>query len=491
VNVSVRQRTVRRAPILLVVFGAIVAAIVFQQRAPSAPAHPSVAAAVNTGVAVPPPNALSASWYCAEGTSTPGGRADETVLLASLADARVVATITVTVGGSAPPVVRRIELAPHEEQRVHIADIVQTAEPGVVVEIDGGPAVVSHELVHGTDIAVEPCTRAAGTDWYFAAGSTVRGSQHYLALLNPFGDDAIVDVTLLTDSGLQQPDQLQAVVVPRRSRLTLTVHDQVPRQEHVATHVHARSGRVVVERTQIFDGTPPDAGPTREGIAVSLGAQAPAPSSYVAAGTTRGAGRAELGLGNFSASPTSVVVDVALAGDRTLEPQTVDVPAQGVVTVDITGRVPVDTDYAITVTPRRNGATIVPVVAELMAWWPPASTSSAVASTLGSVGIARRWVVTAPEGDADAYVTVLDPGAGPAVVGLLRAGRVDRGTSATSGEHRKIKAGGLAVFHVAHIGDEQSAFVVTADHAVVVGLTVLGAAGASASAAAPDPSYSG
>jgi hypothetical protein len=76
-------------------------------------------------------------------------------------------------------------------------------------------------------------------------------------------------------------------------------------------------------------------------------------------------------------------------------------------------------------------------------------------------------------------------------VGLLRAGSVDRRTSATNGAQRTIKAGGLAVFHVTRIADEQAAFVVTADHPVVVGLTMLGAAGASASAAAPDPSYPG
>ena len=44
-------------------------------------------------------------------------------------------------------------------------------------------------------------------------------------------------------------------------------------QERVAAQVHARVGRVVAEQSQIFDGTVPDQGPTREGIAVSLGAQ--------------------------------------------------------------------------------------------------------------------------------------------------------------------------------------------------------------------------
>ena len=95
-----------------------------------------------------------------------------------------------------------------------VADILATPEPGVVVETTGGPAAVSHQLQHDGDFAVEPCTRAAGPSWYFASGTTVPGAEHDLALFNPFGDDAIVDVTFLTDTGVQQPDDLQAVVVP-------------------------------------------------------------------------------------------------------------------------------------------------------------------------------------------------------------------------------------------------------------------------------------
>ena len=175
-------------------------------------------------------------------------------------------------GGNGAPVSKTMHLAPGEEVRVRVADILATPEPGVLVETVGGRAAVSHQLEHGDDFAVEPCSRSAGPDWYFAAGTTVEGSEHELALFNPFGDDAVVDVTFLTDTGAQEPDGLQAVVVPRRSRITIAVQDSVLRQLRVATHVHARVGRIVAEHTQIFDGKVPDSGPTLKGFAVSLGA---------------------------------------------------------------------------------------------------------------------------------------------------------------------------------------------------------------------------
>ena len=53
------------------------------------------------------------------------------------------------------------------------------------------------------------------------------------------------------------------------------MHDAVERQALVAAHVHARSGRVIAERTQLFDGSISEGVPVRKGIAVSLGAVSP------------------------------------------------------------------------------------------------------------------------------------------------------------------------------------------------------------------------
>jgi Family of unknown function (DUF5719) len=486
-----RARKVRRGPILLVVLAAVVAAVVVQRRAPS-PSTSVAAPALAQGVSVPPSDAASTAWYCAEGTSTPDGRADETVIVASLSQTRVDVTITVMPGGDAAPVSRRLRLAPGEETRVRIADILATPEPGVIVEVVGGRAVVSHELQHGEDFAVAPCTRTAGADWYFAAGTTVEGSEHYLALFNPYGDDAIVDIEFVTDTGVQQPDGLQALVVPRHSRLTVAVQDFVPRQERIATHVHARVGRLVAERTQIFDGTVPAAGPTRQGIAVSLGARAPAAVWRMPADTTDNGGTASLSLANFGATDASVAVHVVLVGDQSLAPQTVSVPSGGVTTVDVTARVPLGSNFAVTATVRALDGRRVPVVAELLASWAPASSTTGVASTLGSTVTARRWVIPTPDVDADATVTVLDAGGRPVTAELLHAAFVDRPTGVTSEPELAIAPGRAKVFRGVQVGrGSGGALVVTANHPIVVGLTLLGNAGASLSAAIPDLAYRG
>ena len=485
-----RARKVRRGPILFVVVVALVAAMVAQQdesSGSSATAKPTSARLATVGV--PAADVASSAWYCAAGTSTADGPSTETVVIASLARTDVEATITVMPGGDAPPATDTLRLAPGEQVSVPVADILETAEPGVVVETVGGAAAVSHELEHGDDVGLEACTRTAAADWYFASGTTVDGSLQDLLLFNPFGDDAIVDVSFVTDTGAQEPAGLQALVVPRRSRITVPVQDSVLRQTRVATRVHARTGRIVAEQTQTFDDVTVD-GSARDGIALSSGATSPSSVWRVPAGSTRDGGRVQLALANFTADDARVAVKTVMDGEGDLPAQTVRVPAQGVALVDVTTRVPLDTDVAVTATVKEVDGRRVPVVAELLATWPPASSSTGLASTIGSTLTATRWVVTAPDVDAEATVTVFNPGPEPVTAALLAADDVDRRVGPTSEPELAIGPGEVKTVRLVLSGSA-GATVVTANHPVVVGLTVLGGAGAAVATALPDLTHGG
>jgi len=54
------------------------------------------------------------------------------------------------------------------------------------------------------------------------------GATDTLALFNPFGDDAIVDLTFLTAQGVEAPGQGQAIDVPRRSRVSVALQQPLP-----------------------------------------------------------------------------------------------------------------------------------------------------------------------------------------------------------------------------------------------------------------------
>ena len=482
----------RRGPILFVVLVALVAAIVAQQNASGgsgASGASSAAVAARASIGVPTGDVASSAWYCAAGTSSTDGTAAETVNIASLAQTDIQATVTVMPGGDAKTATDTLRLAPGEEVSVPVADVLATAEPGVVVETVGGPAAVSHVLEHESDVAVESCTRTAAADWYFASGTTVEGSQQDLLLFNPFGDDAIVDVSFVTDTGAQEPSALQALVVPRRSRITIPVQDSVLRQSRVAARIHARTGRIVAEQTQTFDDASVD-GTTRTGIALSAGATSPAMVWRVAAGSTNDGGRVQIALANFTADDARVDVTTIVTDGKKLAPQTVRVPSHGVVNVDASQRVALDRDFAVTATARAVDGRRVPVVAQLLATWPPASASTGVASTIASTVTATRWVVTQPDVDANVTITVYNPGPDPVTAALLPASEVDRATGPTSEPELAIPAGGVRQISASRVSGRPVPVVVTTNHPVVVGYATTGRAGAAISSALPDLSHS-
>jgi hypothetical protein len=371
--------TTRRVPVLVVV-GAVVVGLVAASRAghPFTPATRASAAPVS-GPTVPPADAISSSWFCAEGTAIAGGRAQETVVVANLGRRPVVATVTVE-PSTQPIVTRRFAVPAAAQQRVDVTSLVTAAEPGVVVEVLGGAAVVEHELQHGSQTTVGPCARQAAPDWYFSGGDTGVGADDTLALFNPFGDDAIVDLTFLTAQGVEAPGQGQAVDVPRRSRISVPLQQLIPDQDGLAVHVHARTGRLVAEQSVSFDGTN---GLT--GFSTTLGATGAAASWRVPTGDAETGAGSTLALANFGGAGTRVDVRVVLDSGAALPTIHVSVPAMGLTPVPLS-TIPTGGGFAVSARAARGA-----IVVQLLGTWSSATPGPGSVATLGSTVTASRW----------------------------------------------------------------------------------------------------
>lgn len=321
------------------------------------------------------------AWYCAEGTSTPDGRADETIIIGNADATPSRATVTVYPGGDAPRVTKRYRVAPGQVSRIRVADIAVAAEPGVVVEVRGGRAGVVHEIRRGQDVALGPCAREPLARWSFAGGTTGKGAELWAALFNPFPDDAIVDVRAISGDGLRSPGALQGIVVPGYSRVSVPVHAGLPRVDLVALQVAARRGRIVAEQSMSLDGSD-----GRAGIAMTEGA-APATQWRFPTGVI-GSGRGErLVIANPTGRQARVAVRFGLDA-AAIEPQDLIVPGETALAVDLS-RVPPDVGYSMTLVADR------PIVAENVgsAAAPQGAQVRGIAAGLGLGVGAREWFV--------------------------------------------------------------------------------------------------
>jgi len=418
------------------------------------------------GPVIPGDDVVASAWYCAEGTSSAIGRASETVIIGNLERHPIEFEMTVMVGEGAPSQTERAELEPYEQRRIPVRGLAESPEPGVVVEIFGGRAIVEHEIEGRDDIAVGPCSRTAARRWFFAEGSTERGAEDWLALFNPFGEDAIVDVTFLDEAGLEQPEAGQALVVPRRSRVSVAVHDIARRQGQVAVLVEARTGRIVAERSGHFDGTE-----GRMGITLSLGTTRAAtrwrfPVMGGGAGTT-----GSVSIANLDDRRAQVEVQLLRAGGgRSTLPETVELLSDTIKRVDVGGRGGGDV-YAVEIRSTND----VPVVAGAFDVWAEPAPVTAVAATQGSVTASPFWsfAVGRLEATGDAVISAVNLSREPVTVQLYAYTRGDPDSPA-SAPAEALGAGERVGFSLRERGIRpDQVLVVAADGPIAVARQIL------------------
>jgi hypothetical protein len=265
-----------RVPFVVALASALAGTVAIDRAGGEEPAIAGPGAGPMALVAASPPAARDTStWFCAAGTATDGGMADHTVVMLNPTDRELAATVTVFTGevltrapvpGPVPApatggpdvhrqVTRRVDLPAGGRVALVLAEVVEAPLAAALVEVDGGGVAVEHQVrgEHGADVA--PCTTAAAPTWHLAWGSTARDARELVVLFNPFPSPATVDAVFATPDGRREPVRFQGLPVAGRSVVGIDVGHEVTRADQVSATFEVRSGRVVVERLQQFDGS--------------------------------------------------------------------------------------------------------------------------------------------------------------------------------------------------------------------------------------------
>ncbi|HEX4869002.1 MAG TPA: DUF5719 family protein [Acidimicrobiales bacterium] len=520
------MRSGRLAP-LVVLGGLLAAGLLYEASEPEEPVD--LAPALQAGVALPTARAeptLSSTWYCAGGTAAEGGLGDHVVVIANPTDRPRTAVLTVLTGPiteaaapvedaapvegagtttttapptttttapptstteAPPPTQKAVDLPAQSRVEVRLADLVQAPLAGAVVEVDGGDVSVEHHITGDLGRATAPCSTTASSSWSFPWGVTTRGNRELLVFMNPFPDDATVDITFATDEGVRQPARFEGFIVPGRSVVGAWV-DQDARRAQVSADIQVRHGRLVIDRIQTFDGTD-----GRTGMTLGLGVPTPAETWVFPAGQTGDGLLEQVVVFNPTEEVAEVEVDARLddpgeAGPP--EPFELTIPPGRYSTVDVHAedRVPPGVGHALIVR-SLNG---VPVAAERVNAANEPAANKGITSTTGSPFGGRTWYF--PSGgpstaDGRDEVLVLLNLSNDEEVSYDVAGFSGGQTIAIEGlQDQTLAPGGRAVIRLGdHIDRADLPVVVTASGAVVVerGLYRIGGLGISQSIGIP------
>lgn len=472
--------------------------------------------AVQAGVAIPAARAeptLSSTWYCAGGTATPNGFADHVLILANPTDRPRTATITAITGvvapapapaGSAPstvadgtaataatvgesatttppaPAQREVEVGAQSGVEVRVGDLAASELAGAIVEVDGGEIAVEHQITGPLGRATAPCSTTASSTWSFPWGVTTRGARELLVFMNPFPDDATVDIAFATDEGVRDTARFQGFIVPGRSVVGAYVDDDVTRKQQVSAYLQVRSGRLVVDRIQTFDGTD-----GRAGLTLSLGAPTPAlawiyPVGEIGPGLTE-----QVVVFNPSDAVAEVEVEVRLddpANNEPPEPFELTIAPGRYSSLDVSteDRVPAGVGHALIVRSLNN----VPITAERINTAVAPASRRGISTVTGSPIGARTWYFAGggPTAERDEYLVLFNLDDAKPVTYSVTGLAGGQTIAIQDLQSQSIPAGGRAVIRLGdHITRDAMPVVVTAAGPIVAerGLFRIGGGGMS------------
>jgi hypothetical protein len=424
---------------------------------------------------------LASTWYCAAGTAVDGGAANLTVVIANAEETKASGTLT-WYPVDADPVVTPLDIPASGQVSLSAIDSVTAPVVSAIVDVRGGGVAVEHVVSGERGASVAPCASDASPTWYFANGTTERDAAEVLALFNPFPDDAIVDITFATDEGEEEPAALAGLPVAAGTTTLVNVHDNVRRRAVVATSIVARSGRLVADRVQSFNGAI-----GRRGVSLTLGApeldgEWTFPDGLWTEGITQ-----QWHVYNPSDREAEVSLEITPAKGDPLEPIDLAVPAKTQLVIDADGKVAADVAHTSTIV-SLNG---VPVVAERSLDARPPSSRRGWSSTLGSPLAARRWLFPLGEvsGNTDEWIVVHNPN--PEVVTLSLTALAGGQVLGIEGlQDLEVAPGGRIALRLGdHIQRSPLPLLVEADGEVIVerDLYRVGSTGITASVGIPLP----
>ncbi len=500
------MKTARLVPLVLLV-GVVAGGLVLEaSEDPTVVSEPPTALDLSRVMpSAAPASTLSSTWYCAAGTATEGGFADHVVLVANPTDSDRTVTVTALPGVVAaapsavdeesaeaattttltttstttstatptlpgPPEPTVVALPAQSRVEVALRDLVDAPLAGAVVEVDGGQVAVEHQITGDGGRATAPCSTTASTSWSLPWGVTSRGARELLVFMNPFPDDATLDISFATDEGTRDTLRFQGFVVPGRSVVGAFVDEDVTRKAQVSAQVEVRSGRIVVERIQTFDGGEGVGG--REGITLGMGAPVPAetwmfPDGVVGEGLTE-----QIVVFNPSDDVAEVEVEVLLDDEDAVEiPEPFELTIAprrfSILDLHAEDRIPPGVPHT-TIVRTLNG---VAVAAERVVTAAAPATNLGIGATLGAPLAASTWYF--PGGgvnaERDQWLTLYNPSPDDIAVVSVTALANGQTIAVQDLQGRELPPGGRLALRLSdHIDREELPLVVSADGPIVV-----------------------
>lgn len=102
--------------------------------------------------------------------------------------------------------------------------------------------------------SAESCADLPTGESFISGGSTVSGSFFEIQLINPYAGQAIVDLNVTSDAGVESDNRFNGVIVPALSSISVDLTQIIPGRDSISVAIEATRGSVLPFGRQTIDG---------------------------------------------------------------------------------------------------------------------------------------------------------------------------------------------------------------------------------------------
>ncbi|HEX9847614.1 MAG TPA: DUF5719 family protein [Acidimicrobiia bacterium] len=130
------------------------------------------------------------------------------------------------------------------------ADVSAIGLGGGLIELPSAATVSGVTIAGAPSLAAESCAETPTSQSYLMGGSTAGSASFDILLMNPYAGEAVVDLTVSTDTGLESDSRFDAVIVPALSTITLNFNEIIPGRAFISASIVTTRGSVLAVASQ-------------------------------------------------------------------------------------------------------------------------------------------------------------------------------------------------------------------------------------------------
>ena len=137
---------------------------------------------------------------------------------------------------------------------IPVVDVAAVGTVGGLIEMPISSSAAGAMVVGAESMSAESCA-AVPSQQSFITGASTMGEQTFeLHLMNPYAGEAVVDLVVQSEAGIESNDRFESVVIPANSSTVVDLAELIPGRETISIAIETVKGRVLGVGRQRIDG---------------------------------------------------------------------------------------------------------------------------------------------------------------------------------------------------------------------------------------------